>query len=65
LHLRRDSPAIDYATSASALGWPYNIDTEGSPRPLDDSGITNQFGSIDVGAFESATDALFADGFDS
>ncbi len=65
LHLRRDSPAIDYATSSSALGWPYNADAEGSLRPLDDSGITNQFGSIDVGAFESATDALFADGFDS
>lgn len=64
LHLRPGSLAIDYATSSAALAAPYNTDILGNPRPVDDRLAPNAFGPIDVGAFESEADALFADGFE-
>ncbi|MGE4070784.1 MAG: hypothetical protein AB7E72_06370 [Lysobacterales bacterium] len=64
LHLRPGSLAIDYATSSSALAPPYNTDILGNPRPVDDSQVPNAFGPIDVGAYESEADALFANGFE-
>lgn len=64
LHLRPGSLAIDYATSSAALAPPYNTDIFGQPRPVDDSQVPNAFGPIDVGAYESEADALFANGFE-
>lgn len=65
LHLRPDSPALDFASSNGSLTAPYNIDAEGRPRPVDDSGIVNAFGPIDVGAFELGADTLFRNGFEN
>lgn len=65
LHLRADSPAIDYATSTTALAAPFDRDAEQNPRPIDSSGIANEFGPIDVGAYESPASELFADGFEN
>lgn len=65
LHLLADSPALDYATSSAALPAPYNLDLEGRSRPSDDGAIANEFGPIDVGAYEQAAETLFRHGFEN
>jgi predicted outer membrane repeat protein len=62
LRLQVTSPAIDYANTALT-----GVDLLGMPRPVDIASIPNEFGAVDVGAYEmslAATEAIFASGFE-
>jgi predicted outer membrane repeat protein len=65
LHLQPGSPAIDYGLGG--LSAAYTVDAEGRPRPIDNPAVQNEFGPIDVGAFEMPATAseLFHDGFEN
>ena len=58
------SPAIDYAPASGS-----QIDLDGHTRHFDMLGIPNQYGPVDLGAYElhracTAADTLFCDGFE-
>jgi hypothetical protein len=54
------SPAIDFASTSGST-----FDIDGRTRPMDIAGVTNRFGSYDLGAFEMQpiTDRVFANGY--
>ena len=64
LRLARDSPAIDFAP-ADAVGQPNAVDLDGRPRPVDLAEAPDEFGPLDLGAYETQRgDALFDHGFE-
>ncbi len=63
LHLRSDSPAIDYCSEPS--GTIPVLDLDGQARGFDNPWIVNLSGTYDLGADESYAEFLFRDGFES
>ena len=64
LRLARDSPAVDFAP-ADAVGQPNAVDLDGRPRPVDLAEAPDEFGPLDLGAYETQLgDALFGDGYE-
>ena len=64
LRLAPDSPAIDFAP-ADAVGQVDARDLDGWPRPIDLADAPDEFGPLDLGAYETQLgDALFEHGFE-
>jgi hypothetical protein len=66
-HLERSSPGVDMAPAADG------VDRDGNPRTLDLFDVPDQWGPLDVGAYEiqtqasgpcSAPDTIYCNGFD-
>jgi hypothetical protein len=60
LRLLPDSPALDFAPAAAGVA----IDRDGRPRAVDVPTVPDAFGPLDLGAYESTPDGVFADGFE-
>lgn len=58
-HLRPDSPAVDFARNLGNA----NVDLDGEPRGVDERGVPNRFGPVDLGAYELPA-GIFTDGFE-
>ena len=66
-HQARNSPGVDFAPANDG------VDLDGNPRTLDLTDVADQWGPMDVGAYEiqatkilgcSVSDTIFCDGFD-
>ena len=66
-HQALTSPGVDFAPANDG------VDLDGNPRTLDLTDVVNQWGPLDVGAYEiqagkiigcSVADTIFCDGFD-
>ena len=67
-HLRLDSPAVDFApTLVDGAGNP-TVTADNLPRNIDLTSVVNEFGSVDLGAYERqfacAADTVFCNGFE-